>query len=33
MNRDREKIENDFTSFYNPDPDPSSTVGMVCMQK
>jgi len=24
MNRDREKIEENFTSYYNPDPDPSS---------
>ena len=26
MNRDREKIEENFTSYYNPDPDPSSMV-------
>ena len=24
MNKDREKIEENFTSYYNPDPDPSS---------
>lgn len=29
MNRDKEKIEEDFTSYYNPDPDPSSMVVIV----
>jgi len=24
MNRDKEKVEEDFASYYNPDPDPSS---------
>ena len=24
MNKDRDKIEENFTSYYNPDPDPSS---------
>ena len=26
MNKDREKIEENFTSYYNPDPNPSSKI-------